>query len=143
MRALTLIAAFLLAVFCFVNPASAANPDHLNQLRQTGICIGCDLQGADLKKADLRGVNLNQANLQKADLREANMMAASLRGADLRQANLTDATVLVVDMTNANLKDATLDGVSPDNVTLCNTTGPDGRTLNRDCDQAAPSSVSG
>ena len=142
MRTLSLIAAFLLAVFCFVSPARAANPDHLNQLRQTGTCIGCDLQGANLQKADLRGANLSRANLSRANLREANLMAANLRGADLQRANLTDATVLVVDMTDANLKDATLDGVSPDNVILCNTTGPDGRTLNRDCDAASSEATS-
>ena len=45
-----------------------------------------NLKGADLRKADLRGVDIWRANLRGADLR-----GAYLRGADLWRANLREA----------------------------------------------------
>ena len=55
------------------------------------------LRGADLRKANLRSVDLRGADLSRADLREtmlqgANLMRADLRGAKLHGAYLSRAT---------------------------------------------------
>ena len=42
-----------------------------------------DLQGANLREADLRGADLQGANLREADLRGADLQGANLREADL------------------------------------------------------------
>ena len=47
-----------------------------------------DLRDANLSGVNLRGANLYCANLSGADLRDANLRDANLYGADLRSANL-------------------------------------------------------
>jgi hypothetical protein len=47
---------------------------------------GADLRGADLQRADLEGAYLRDANLQGADLQGAYLRNANLQGADLRGA---------------------------------------------------------
>lgn len=58
-----------------------------------------DLQGADLRYADLWGANLRDADLQGADLWGADLRYANLWGADLQGATLTlgGLTVKVAD----------------------------------------------
>jgi len=46
------------------------------------------LREANLQGADLRWANLREANLQGADLQEADLRWANLRGADLQEADL-------------------------------------------------------
>ena len=50
-----------------------------------------DLDGANLRGANLRGADLDGANLRGADLRGADLDGANLRGADLRVAYLRGA----------------------------------------------------
>lgn len=133
MRVSILVVTFLLSLFCFILPAQAANPDHITHLLEQRSCIDCNLQGADLSHADLRGVDLTRANLRKANLRGANMMAVILKQADLRGANLSGANTLVVDVTGANLKGANLAKVDSTTLRFCHTIGISGKTLNRDC----------
>lgn len=85
----------------------------VNQLLTTRQCLGCDFQGVDLEKADLRGVNLSNANLNGADLAQANLSNANLSGAnltsaDLKAANLTRANLRNANFTSADLEDAIL-----------------------------------
>lgn len=127
------VVTFLLSLFCFVLPVQAANSDSVAHLLEKRSCVGCNLQGVDLKNADLRGVNLAQADLRKANLSGANMMAVNLKQADLRGANLSAANTLVVDLTGANLKGANVDEVDPETLRLCHTIGVDGKEFNRDC----------
>ena len=134
MKLSILLVTGVLMLFCLVLPAHAANPDHITRLLEHRSCVGCDLQGADLKNADLRGVNLTHANLRNADFSGANMMAVILKDADLRGANLSDANTLVVDLTGANLKGANLTHVSPDTLKICHTVSPEGKTLDWDCE---------
>jgi hypothetical protein len=54
---------------------------------------GADLEGEDLKHADLSGANLYAANLKGADLYGADLRGANLEGADLTGANLIGAYV--------------------------------------------------
>ena len=57
-----------------------------------------DGERADLQGADLRCADLIDANLRCADLRCANLQDANLRGADLRCANLRDANLQGADL---------------------------------------------
>ena len=66
---------------------------------------GANLNGADLREANLEGTNLSKANLFQADLRIAN-----LQGANLREANLFKADLRVADLRGANLSQADLGG---------------------------------
>ena len=50
-----------------------------------------DLQGADLRYADLQDAYLQGADLRYADLRYADLQGADLQGADLRYADLRGA----------------------------------------------------
>ena len=42
------------------------------------ICPGANLEGTDLRDADLRGANLSGADLWRADLRDANIWEAKV-----------------------------------------------------------------
>lgn len=84
----------------FLAPASAENPDHVKQFRETGKCAGCDLREAkldatvaefgDLRNADLRNASLYLANLRASDLTGALFTGANLSGADLRNTKGAD-----------------------------------------------------
>ena len=60
---------------------------------------------ADLREANLRGVDLVGANLEYADLRDTDLYRANLNGANLKYANLQDAYLRYT-----NLRDADLEG---------------------------------
>ena len=70
--------------------------------------VGADLKGADLKDADLRGVYLMSADLRGAKLSSADLRDADLRGADLMSANLMSANLKGANLMSANLKGANL-----------------------------------
>ncbi|PSF35400.1 pentapeptide repeat-containing protein [Aphanothece hegewaldii CCALA 016] len=59
----------------------------------------------ELRRADLRGLNLSYADLSGADLSYANLREVDLTGANLSEANLNEA-----DLTGANLQQANLEG---------------------------------
>lgn len=76
--------------------ASADNPEHVAQFRQTRQCPGCDLSNAQLAGMQAQGANLTNANLRDAtfyggDLREADLTGAILDGANLEMVNLAGA----------------------------------------------------
>ncbi|EFO31696.1 pentapeptide repeat protein [Roseibium sp. TrichSKD4] len=107
-----------------------ANPEHLKWLAENDVeawnerrrlsPIVADLEGADLREAnlewaDLWGANLQQAKLQQADLRlailqEAKLQEADLRGAKLQQADLRGAKLQQADLRLAKLQQAKLWG---------------------------------
>lgn len=134
MRFRILTIAFFLAWFCFVLPAQAANPDHVAQLLEQRVCLMCDLSQAALANADLRGVNLAGSNLKEADLSGAQLWAVNLRETNLTGANLSKAVMLVVDLSGANLNGAKSDQLDLKGAKFCNTTLPDGKTSDRDCE---------
>ena len=100
--------------------ASLMSLDHLKLGRMT--LLFQDLQKANLREADLRGVYLQQANLRGADLRganlqgadllEANLRGADLRGADLQQANLQKANLQRAELLGSELRGAYLWGAA-------------------------------
>ena len=81
---------------------------------------GVSLQGADLRYADLQGINFGLTDLRTADLTEANLQNSVLyfsdisftvlRGANLQGANLSDTMMFHTDLHGANLTDANLNG---------------------------------
>ncbi len=95
------------------------------------ILKNANLQGANLREADLRRAILRDTNLQGADLRMAklertslervNLTGADLRGADLKEAKLWDVTkgretkLLNADFSNANLEGVTLSYLNSSN----------------------------
>ncbi len=91
----------------------------LVQLLETGACMSCSLEDADLMHADLRAANLEKAKLQRADLGRAQLDGANLNGADLsfatlrhaslRGADLRGATLTGTDLIGADLSGANLD----------------------------------
>ena len=93
---------------------------------------GVNLSEADLRGADLSGANLYDANLSGADLSGANLYGANLRGADLRGANLRWANLYGANLSEANLYDANLSGadLSGANLYGANLRGADLRGAN-------------
>jgi len=79
-----------------------------------------DLTGVNLSRARLRSVNLRNADLSRADLHgaylyradlsDADLTGANLRGAYLAEANLHDAKLTATDLHAADLTDAQLRG---------------------------------
>ena len=63
---------------------------------------GVNLSEADLRYANLRGVNLSEANLRYANLYGANLSCADLSGADLRGAELSGADLRGADLSGAD-----------------------------------------
>lgn len=100
----------------------------VQRLRETKVCPGCDLKGANLADTDLTGVDisgadLSSANLTNATLNNANLSHAIFNGtsligakfkdsnlskANLSRANLNKAQLTNVNLTHANLKEAIL-----------------------------------
>ena len=119
-----------LAMLCITLPASAADPNQVRQLLETGECSGCDLTqadlsnthllGADLRNANLEGANLTNTNLEGADLTSANLRATNFTGAlmtntSLNLADLTQANLASVKMYNAETAGAVLTGINTQN----------------------------
>jgi uncharacterized protein YjbI with pentapeptide repeats len=92
-----------------------ANPEHVEQLKKTLQCPGCDL-----REAELGFFQAENAQLQNADLSGAVLYGSNLRGADLTGAILNDADLELADLTGAT--GATLAAAKTDSRTKC----PDG-----------------
>ncbi|HBB32999.1 MAG TPA: protein kinase [Cyanobacteria bacterium UBA8803] len=94
-----------------INPVNLNNAD-LRQLQTTGQCRNCNLQGADLRNYNLKGVDLTAADLRGADLRGTDLRSSYLKGANLSNANLTNADLRGAYLENANLANADLRGTN-------------------------------
>ena len=66
------------------------------------------LQGADLKGVRLQGANLKNANLQNADLGGTELQGANLKNANLQNADLRRTKLQGANLENANLHKAKL-----------------------------------
>ena len=91
--------------------------------------IHAHLEGADLMKADLEGVDFHQAHMEFSDLSSANLSGAKMVRATLKSANLSDADITGADLFKANLVDAI--GLTPTQLRsakrLIGATLPDGK----------------
>jgi len=77
-----------------------AIPQKTRELIYDAQLVGANLERADLRGLDLRGVNLTNANLRAADLSRANLQHATLIKADLSRANCN-----MTDFRYANMSD--------------------------------------
>ena len=90
---LFLIAVTAMTLFA-VGVAAKADSERVRQLRETGVCLRCDLRDAtlggfivtDVRDSDLRGARLYKSLLVNADLTGALLTFADLKGANLRDA---------------------------------------------------------
>ena len=64
-----------------------------------------DLEGADLRYVDLRGSDLSGANLMDADLRHSILNRTRLSGAVLQGADIRETNIFGIDLRGANLQD--------------------------------------
>jgi uncharacterized protein YjbI with pentapeptide repeats len=86
-------------------------------------CVGADLRDANLSGIDLSWANLREAILSRAELRGAKLLRASLlkadlRRADLRRANLNSADLREADLYRADLSQAYLRRAELENADL-------------------------
>lgn len=82
--------------------------DAWNKWRQEHSEIRPDLSKANLKEADLEGINFAEANLARINLSYANLAGAILIEANLARANLREAYLNSAFLEKANLKGANL-----------------------------------
>jgi uncharacterized protein YjbI with pentapeptide repeats len=105
-----------------------AHPEHLeilkqgverwNQWREENPAVPVDLRRAELRDLNLRGRAGARANLSGADLSGAALFHANLVGADLSDANLSHANLHFTNLTLAGLGGAILRGVFLANTNL-------------------------
>ena len=62
-----------------------------------------DLNGAELKRANLSGTDLSGADLTSAGLNRANLSGANLSGANMLHARLNDANLSGADLSGATM----------------------------------------
>ena len=95
--------------------------DHWNKWRDenhTGMSLNIShlyresLRKADLREADLSGLDLSTADLREADLGGADLRLARLRLGNLSGANLPGARLRAADLSGANLTGANLSGTN-------------------------------
>ncbi len=84
---------------------------------------GADLKGANLRETDLHGMDFIQADLRLANLTQANLSSAVLNEtqlliANLNQADLSDASLIKADLRRADLNHANLSNASLTNAKL-------------------------
>lgn len=99
---LVLTGMVFIVIALMISEGYTFNPADLQTLKNTNICVDCDLSGADLTGADL----------QTADLSGANLSGANLSGANLSNAWLVDANLSKAKITKAIFEGATLDGAT-------------------------------
>jgi uncharacterized protein YjbI with pentapeptide repeats len=83
---------------------------------------GVDLSSADLSSADLSSANLSGTNLSNAVLTNANLWGADLSRADLSRADLSEALFLLANLGYANLSGTNLNSA---NLTAADLTAAD------------------
>jgi uncharacterized protein YjbI with pentapeptide repeats len=81
---------------------------NVKKLLETRQCLRCNLQGADLRSKNLRGVNLHGSDLRKVDLSNAYLDGADLSETNLAGASLSGMTLIDVDLRGANLSNISI-----------------------------------
>ena len=125
LRTMFFIIKFLLLSFVILTTQLtwAINPDHLTKLKETNMCLLCDLSKADFRNH----------SLENAVLRGSNLSGSNLNGANLTNADLNGANLIGADLSNAILLNSDINWIRKDRTTkMCKTIMPDGE-INRDC----------
>jgi uncharacterized protein YjbI with pentapeptide repeats len=97
---LVLTGMVFIVIALMISEGYTLSPADLQTLKNTNICVDCDLSGADLTGADLQTANLSGANLS----------GANLSGVNLSNAWLVDANLSKAILSKTILDGATLDG---------------------------------
>jgi len=106
--------------------------------------IGLDLSHAELRRANLSGLDLQYTEMHHAQLTNAKLIGTNLTRANLNSASFTDSTLVNVNMRdtdlrlsgfdNSHITDVDMTNAQLDNVTIANTTSTNltlaGATLN-------------
>ncbi len=71
-------------------------------------------RGRSLQRADLRGANLNGLDFDSADLRDAKLAEADLSGCNFRRADLRGASLWKANLKNVSFEEARLEGADMD-----------------------------
>jgi len=103
------------------NPALTPNLSD-SRLNDVGNLRGYDFAKANLARAVLVEVHLDNAILRDADLRSANLAGTKMPGADLAGAGLNSANLERADLSCAKLNGARLTNALLKNTTLCSAT---------------------
>ena len=83
-----------------------------NQIRRGNYNLSIDLNGRDLRGAQLNSVDLSEVNLRNALLQDASFAYANLYGASLMRANLKNANMTYAGLKHSNLREANLEGAN-------------------------------
>lgn len=119
--------------------AVAVDEAAMERLKETKICLSCDLSGADMRwanvyAAELGGApNLVNGDLSGSDLSGANLFGANLEGAKLRDTDLTGANLSFASLLGADFTGATMDDANTQGAKFCNTIMPDGSENDANC----------
>ena len=92
----------------------------LDRLQKTKECNNCDFQKSYLGDEQLEGVNLKNANIGHSYLVNVNLQGSNLSGVNLEYASLENAKFTNTNLKNANLKGANLSGAVLKNANLSN-----------------------
>jgi uncharacterized protein YjbI with pentapeptide repeats len=96
--------------------AATTSDAEVKQLKETRLCLACNLRGAFLD-----GANLSAVDVTGADFRDASLYTTILKGAELKDAIFIDANLNGANLTGA--KHANLAGAKTNERTTC----PDGK----------------
>jgi uncharacterized protein YjbI with pentapeptide repeats len=83
-----------------------------NHWRENNPDVEPDLSGADLRRAELIGIDLRGAKLSEVNFLEADLRSADLREAHLEGANLSAARLSLADLTEARMNDVKIQAAS-------------------------------
>ncbi len=128
MRRAAIIAMTLASGLGIAQVAHGADPGDVQRLLKTGKCEKCNLVGADLQGANLRDAELKESNLEAANLKGANLQNANFKRANLRYANFKGAIIQDTDFSEANLQGAMVDyqELERGDAKVCNAIMPNG-----------------
>lgn len=87
----------------------SSNKDAWADWRRENPKVWIDLSRADLRGANLSGMNLKRVDLSGADLSGSNLVRSNFRRADLREAKLVSANLSLANLRRADLREADLD----------------------------------
>jgi hypothetical protein len=71
----------------------SADDANVELFKASGVCPGCNLMQANLRRLEIEAAGLSGANLREADLKEVTMPRSNFHGADLRRAEMDRAMV--------------------------------------------------
>lgn len=102
-------------------PAFSYDKDELQEFKNTGECVDCNLSRAPIgssyssleyKNSNLQGANLRSASLYRSNFKNSNFSYADFKKANLRYTDLRNANFSYTDVSGANFCDSDLRGIN-------------------------------